>query len=133
MGKTRDQALGAARPEDGIGLYLRSHLPRRGKRGRTRPALLQRRGYGPASQGNLARSRARSACARSARSGRMACLEEAAGAHQYYSRSIAVKITRVEPSRKYLAVHTRQLFDMPWKIMSGQENGPIGRDQRDLV
>src|SRR6476659_3827539 len=29
MGKTRNQALCAARPEDGVGLYFRSHLPRR--------------------------------------------------------------------------------------------------------
>ena len=35
--------------------------------------------------------------------------EEAAGARQHYPYSIAAKITRVEPSRKYLAVHARQL------------------------
>ena len=28
---------------------------------------------------------------------------------QHYPRSIAAKVTRLEPSRKYLAVHTRQL------------------------
>ena len=57
--------------------------------------------------------RAGSTCAILSRSGRMACLEEAAGARQHYSRSIAAKVTRVEPSRKYLAVHARQLALKP--------------------
>ena len=39
----------------------------------------------------------------------MACFEEAAGGRQHYPRSIVAKVTRVEPSRKYLAVHPRQL------------------------
>jgi len=43
MGETRNQALCAARPEDGVGLYFRSHLSCRRKRCRTRPALLQQR------------------------------------------------------------------------------------------
>ena len=109
MGETRNQALCAARPEDGVGLYFRSHLSCRRKRCRTRPALLQQRGHGPASRGNLACGRARSTCARSSRSGRMACFQEAASARQHYSRSIAAKVTRVEPGRKYLVVHARQL------------------------
>jgi hypothetical protein len=44
MGETRNQALRAARPEDGVGLYFRSHLSRRRKRRRTCPALVQQRG-----------------------------------------------------------------------------------------
>src|SRR5208337_970678 len=109
MGETRNQALRAARPEDGVGLYFRSHLSCRRKRCRACPALLQQRGYGPASRGNLACGRAGSTCARSSRSGRMACLEEAAGSRQHHAHPIAAKVTRVEPGRKYLAVHARQL------------------------
>src|SRR5208337_1105236 len=79
------------------------------KRRRACPALLQQRGYGPASRGNLACGRAGSTCARSSRSGRMACLEEAADSRQHHAHPIAAKVTRVEPGRKYLAVHARQL------------------------
>ena len=39
----------------------------------------------------------------------MACLEEAAGSRQHHTHPIAAKVTRVEPGRKYLAVHARQL------------------------
>ena len=54
MGETRNTAFGAARPEDGFGLYFRRHLPGRRKRRRARPSLLQQRGHGLASRGNLA-------------------------------------------------------------------------------
>src|SRR3984893_15114272 len=59
MGETRDTSFGAARPEDEFGLYFQRHLPGRRKRRRARTTLLQQRGYGPASGGNLACSRAR--------------------------------------------------------------------------
>jgi hypothetical protein len=36
-------------------------------------------------------------------------LEEAAGSRQHHTHPIAAKVTRVEPGRKYLAVHARQL------------------------
>jgi len=39
----------------------------------------------------------------------MACLEEAAGSRQHHANPIAAKVTRVEPGRKYLVVHARQL------------------------
>ena len=54
MGETRNAAFGAARPEDGVGLYFRGDLPGRRKRRRARSSLLQQRGHGPASRGNLA-------------------------------------------------------------------------------
>ena len=141
MGETRNQALRAARPEDGVGLYFRSHLSCRRKRRRACPALLQQRGYGPASRGNLACGRARSTCARSSRSGRMACLEEAAGSRQHHTHPIAAKVTRVEPVENiwqfmrdnwlsnrvfksyddildHCCFAWNKLIDMPWKIMS---------------
>ena len=48
----------------------------------------------------------------------MACLEEAAGARQHYPRSIAAKVTRVEPGRKHLAVYARQLaLELDFQIL----------------
>jgi hypothetical protein len=45
MGETRDQAICAARPEDCVGLYLRRDLSGQRKRRRARPTLLQQRGH----------------------------------------------------------------------------------------
>src|SRR6202011_1841261 len=65
MGETRDTAFVAAPPEDEFRLFFRPHLPGRRKRRRARTPPLQQRGYGPASGGNLACSRARRARHRS--------------------------------------------------------------------
>ena len=141
MGETRDTAFGAARPEDEFGLYFRRHLPGRRKRRRARPTLLQQRGHGAASGGNLACGRARRA--------RLVLLDQA-GWHVSTKLSIPDNITllplppkspelnpveniwqfmrdnwlsnRVFKSYDDILDHCcfawNKLIDMPWKIMS---------------
>src|SRR3984893_14862123 len=133
MGETRNQALCAERPKDGVGLYFWRNLSGRRKRRRARPALLQQRGHGSASRGNLACGGARRTCARSSRSGGMACLQEAADSRQHNPRPIAAKVTRVEPGRKYLAIHARQLALEPRLQILRRHPRPLllrNRDQR---
>src|ERR1700719_1085123 len=109
MGETRDTAFGAARPEDEFSLYFRRHLPGRRKRRRSCPPLLQQRGHGPASRRNLACGRTKRACARSSRSGRVACLGEASRPGQHHALAVAAEIARAQSGREHLAVHARQL------------------------
>src|ERR1700738_4979423 len=109
MGETRDTAFGAARPEDEFSLYFRRHLPGRRKRRRACPPLLQQRGHGPASRRNLACGRTKRACARSSRSGRVACLGEASRPGQHHALAVAAEIARAQSGREHLAVHARQL------------------------
>ncbi len=105
MGETRDTAFGAARPEDEFSLYFRRHLPGRRKRRRARTTLLQQRGHGPASRRNLACGRTKRACARSSRSGRVACLGEASRPGQHALRPhISQYVPACRNSRSWLAV-----------------------------
>src|SRR3984893_16797790 len=70
--------------------------PRRRERRWACPALLQQRGHGSASQGNLDCSRPRRTCHPSPRSGGMACLDEAARTKQHHALAVAAEITRAQ-------------------------------------
>jgi hypothetical protein len=132
----RDQAIGAARPQDCVGLYFRCNLSGR----RKRLVLPSCDSEAPASRGNLDRGRARRAYHPSPRSGGMACFEEASHPGQHHALAFSAEIARA-PGREHLAIHARQsalkphlqisqrhfghccfawnkLIDMPWKIIS---------------
>ena len=66
-------------------------------------------------------------CARSSGSGRLACLEEAAGSRQHHTHPFPAKVTRVEPGRKYLAVHARQLALEPSLQILRRHHRPLLR------
>ena len=61
------------------------------------------------SQRNLACGRTKRACARSSRSGRVACLGEASRPGQHHALAVAAEIARAQSGREHLAVHARQL------------------------
>src|ERR1700736_5204015 len=141
MGETRNQALCAERPKDGVGLYFRRNLSGRRKRRRARPALLQQRGHGPASRGNLACGGARRTCARSSRSGGMACLQKLPIPGNITLVPLPPKSPELNPVENiwqfmrdnwlsnrifesyddildHCCFAWNKLIDMPWKIMS---------------
>jgi hypothetical protein len=110
MGETRDQAICAARPEDCVGLYLRRDLSGQRKRRRARPTLLQQRGHAlHLEEISLAVATGAHALVLLDQAGWHVSKELPVPGKQYDPRSIAARVTRVEPSRKYLAVHARQL------------------------
>src|ERR1700732_1681948 len=125
LGQAWDASFCAARPEDGVGLYFRRRLPRQRERRWACTALLQQRGHGSASQGNLDCSRPRPTCHPSPRSGGMACLDEAARTKQHHALSVAAEIARAQPRRKHLPIYARQLALKPHLQILRRHFGPL--------
>jgi hypothetical protein len=117
----RDQAIGAARPQDCVGLYFRCNLSGR----RKRLVLPSCDSEAPASRGNLDRGRARRACHPSPRSGGMACLEEASHPGQHHALAFSAEIARAQSDREHLAIHARQLALKPHLQISRRHFGPL--------
>src|SRR5580704_10628339 len=78
-------------------------MPARGSGAAVHSSLLQHRGHGTPFGGNLPCGDTRRSCARSSRSGRVACLEEACCPRHHYTLAVAAEFTRVQPGLKYLS------------------------------
>ena len=119
--------------------------------------LLQQQLHGPASRRNLACGRTQRACARSSRSGRVACLGEASRPGQHHALAVAAEIAQAQSGREHhsgscATTGSRTASSNPTTTFSTaaaspgtsastspgksspseQESGPIGRDQRGL-
>ena len=114
LGRTRDAPFCLERPENRLGLYLRSHLSRSRQGGRTCPALLQHRGHGVASSRNRARGGARRPRRSVRGSGRMARQREADSSRKHHARPPAVQVARAQSRGKHLTIYARQLALEPY-------------------
>jgi hypothetical protein len=133
LGEAGDKALRAARPEDGVGLYLRRYLSGRRQRRRARPALLQQRGHGAASSGDLDCGRAGRACHPHSRSAGLAWFDQVSCSRQHHAVAAAAEIVELNPVENRLSNRIfksyddipghrcfawNKLIDMPGKIIS---------------
>jgi hypothetical protein len=96
LGQTRHAAVGAARSTDGVGLYLRRHLPQ-GRQGCSPSfASVQYRYDEPSSGRDRNSNYARSSCSSPGRPSRLAPVTAPRRADEYHDHSTATEMPRTQ-------------------------------------